>query len=84
MAVPADPAAGFVFRCRWPGPRGTAARARNLSTRTDGDGAAAERNRREAKVRWRFTTEDARVKLEKLYPVIEYVEEDPQRAAKKG
>jgi hypothetical protein len=29
------------------------------------------RNEKEAKVRWRFTTEDARVKLEKLYPVIE-------------
>ena len=27
------------------------------------------RNRTEAKVRWRFTTEDARIKLEKLYPV---------------
>jgi transposase len=34
----------------------------------------AERNRREAKVRWRFTTEDARIKLEKLYPVLEYPE----------
>jgi hypothetical protein len=31
----------------------------------------AERNRTEAKVRWRFTLEDARIKLEKLYPVIE-------------
>jgi DDE superfamily endonuclease len=30
------------------------------------------RNRTEAKVRWRFTTEDARIKLEKLYPVLEY------------
>ena len=30
------------------------------------------RNRNEAKVRWRFTTEDARIKLEKLYPVLEY------------
>jgi hypothetical protein len=30
----------------------------------------AERNRAEAKVRWRFTTEDARIKLEKLYPVL--------------
>jgi hypothetical protein len=26
----------------------------------------------EAKVRWRFTMEDARIKLEKLYPVIEF------------
>ena len=34
------------------------------------------RNRTEAKVRWRFTTEDARIKLEKLYPVFEYP--DPQ------
>ncbi len=31
----------------------------------------AERNRLEAKVRWRFTTADARIKLEKLYPVFE-------------
>jgi hypothetical protein len=30
------------------------------------------RNRIEAKVRWRFTTEKARIKLEKLYPVLEY------------
>ena len=32
----------------------------------------SDRNLREAKVRWRFTTEDARIKLEKLYPVFEY------------
>ena len=32
----------------------------------------AERNRTEAKVRWRFTTADARIKLEKLYPVLDY------------
>jgi hypothetical protein len=32
------------------------------------------RNRTEAKVRWRFTTEDARIKLEKLYPVFVYPE----------
>lgn len=31
----------------------------------------AERNGNEAKVRWRFTTEKARIKLEKLYPVLE-------------
>jgi len=30
------------------------------------------RNHTEAKVRWRFTTEDARIKLEKLYPVFDY------------
>lgn len=30
------------------------------------------RNRVEAKVRWRFTTAKARIKLEKLYPVLEY------------
>jgi len=34
-----------------------------------------ERNRREAKVRWQFTTEDARIKLVKLYPVIEWLED---------
>jgi DDE superfamily endonuclease len=33
-----------------------------------------ERNQAEAKVRWRFTTEDARIKLEKLYPVLEWPE----------
>jgi hypothetical protein len=32
----------------------------------------SHRNRTEAKVRWRFTTADARIKLEKLYPVFEY------------
>jgi hypothetical protein len=36
-----------------------------------------ERNRLEAKVRWQFTMEDARVKLEKLYPVIEWLDEKP-------
>jgi hypothetical protein len=35
----------------------------------------AERNRTEAKVHWRFTTEKARLKLEKLYPVLEYPEQ---------
>ena len=38
----------------------------------------AERNRLEAKVRWRFTTEKARIQLAKLYPVLEYPE--PPRA----
>jgi len=33
-----------------------------------------ERNKKEAKVRWRFKTEDARIKLVKLYPVFEYEE----------
>jgi hypothetical protein len=32
----------------------------------------AERNQNEAKVRWRFTTDQARIKLEKLYPVLAY------------
>jgi DDE superfamily endonuclease len=44
----------------------------------------AERNGLEAKVRWRFTTDDARVRLEKLYPVIEWLKEKPQREAEKG
>jgi hypothetical protein len=41
------------------------------------------RNRKESKVRWRFRTEDARIKLEKLYPVIEFKEseEDGEDAA---
>ena len=38
-----------------------------------------ERNRMEAKVRWRFTTEDARIKLEKLYPVLECPERPKAR-----
>ena len=38
----------------------------------------AERNRREAKVRWQFTTEDARVKLEKLYPVFKWLDGEPE------
>jgi hypothetical protein len=38
---------------------------------TEASAWEAERNRLEAKVRWRFTTEDARIKLEKLYPVLE-------------
>jgi len=29
------------------------------------------RNTAEAKVNWRFTTKDARIKLKKLYPSIE-------------
>jgi DDE superfamily endonuclease len=32
------------------------------------------RNETEAKVRWRFTTADARIKLEKLYPVFEFTD----------
>ncbi|GAI24382.1 unnamed protein product [marine sediment metagenome] len=32
---------------------------------------AEERNAKEAKVDWRFTTDDARIKLKKLYPSIE-------------
>jgi DDE superfamily endonuclease len=42
----------------------------------------AERNQTEAKVRWRFTTEDARIKLEKLYPVFEYPPKPPAEGAK--
>jgi hypothetical protein len=38
-----------------------------------------DRNRREAKVRWQFTTEDARVKLEKLYPVFEWLDGEADR-----
>jgi hypothetical protein len=46
----------------------------------------AERNRREAKVRWRFTTEEAQIKLEKLYPVFAYpeAEEGTSRPSNKG
>lgn len=36
-----------------------------------------ERHRTEAKVRWRFTTAAARIKLEKLYSVLEYPEKRP-------
>ena len=37
------------------------------------------RNRTEAKIRWRFTTQDARIKLEKLYPVLEYSKEQRKK-----
>ena len=41
----------------------------------------AERNVSEAKVRWRFRTEDARIKLEKLYPVVQWPGADPRTKA---
>lgn len=31
----------------------------------------AERNAQQIKVNWRFTTQDARMKLKRLYPVLE-------------
>ncbi|GHO63379.1 hypothetical protein KSC_022710 [Ktedonobacter sp. SOSP1-52] len=31
----------------------------------------AERNAQQVKVNWRFTTQDARIKLKRLYPVLE-------------
>jgi hypothetical protein len=31
----------------------------------------AERNAQQVKVQWRFTTQDARFKLKRLYPVLE-------------
>ena len=38
-----------------------------------------DRTEREAKVRWRFTIEEARIKLEKVYPIIDCLEEgEPQ------
>ncbi len=44
-----------------------------------------DRNQREAKVRWRFTIEEAHIKLEKVYPVIESLDErDPQDAEDNG
>lgn len=49
-----------------------AERMDNIS-RLDSEATAWEekRNAKEAKVDWRFTTEDARIKLKKLYPSIE-------------
>lgn len=35
----------------------------------------AERNRQQVRVNWRFTTQEARIKLKRLYPVLE--KEDP-------
>jgi len=32
-----------------------------------------ERNRKAVKVNWQFTTEDARIKLKKLYPILELI-----------
>ena len=31
----------------------------------------SERNQKDAWINWRFTTEDARIKLHRLYPVIQ-------------
>jgi hypothetical protein len=39
--------------------------------RTEVEAWQAERNRQGARVEWRFTTPDARIKLRKLYPSIE-------------
>lgn len=36
------------------------------------DAWVQERNQRVVKVNWQFTTEDARIRLRRLYPVIEY------------
>jgi len=33
----------------------------------------AERNDQQVRVNWRFTTQDARIKLKHLYPVLEKV-----------
>jgi hypothetical protein len=35
------------------------------------DAWQTERNERHVEVNWRFTTADARIKLKRLYPVIE-------------
>lgn len=43
---------------------------------TEVAGWEARRNQQEAKVRWRFTTAEARIKLERLYPVIEGLSEE--------
>jgi hypothetical protein len=42
------------------------------------------RNRMQVKVDWRFTTEDARIKLKRLYPVLEPVVSQPPVKAKAG
>ena len=39
----------------------------------------ADRNQRRAMVRWRFTTEEARVTLVEVYPVIEKIAEEPRQ-----
>lgn len=39
----------------------------------------AKRNRKQPTIDWRFTTEDARIKLKRLYPVIQEDLEDPER-----
>ncbi|MEQ9234240.1 hypothetical protein [Coleofasciculus sp. E2-BRE-01] len=35
------------------------------------DAWEAERNQADSQVNWRFTTQDARIKLKRLYPSIE-------------
>ena len=41
------------------------------TVRTEVSAWQAHRNNREAKVKWQFTTENARIKLARLYPTIE-------------
>jgi hypothetical protein len=54
-------------------PRSPHRRSRGIATEV---GAWEDhRNRTEAKVRWRFTTGAARIKLEELYPVFEYTDQ---------
>jgi len=36
----------------------------------------AQRNAQQVRVNWRFTTQDARIKLKRLYPVLEHVGAD--------
>jgi hypothetical protein len=53
--------------------------------KTEAQAWEADRNQREAKVRWRFTTEEARIKLEKVYPVLDWLDEgEPQCDKMKG
>jgi len=44
----------------------------------------ADRNKMEAKIRWRFTIEDARVKLESVYPKIDWLPEEDSKGGCKS
>jgi hypothetical protein len=50
--------------------------------KTEVEAWETDRNQREAKVRWRFTTEEARIRLEKVYPVIDWLGEGESQDGK--
>ena len=55
----------------WPGSARTAGFPDQEALRREVDAWQDQRNRDMARVDWRFTTDDARIKLKSLYPAIQ-------------